>query len=78
MRHKASVLADHCAAIGRDPAEIEHSTATRGVDTGAADDLADAGFSLFTIGVSGPDYDLGAVPTWLAWRDAKNAHRSST
>jgi alkanesulfonate monooxygenase SsuD/methylene tetrahydromethanopterin reductase-like flavin-dependent oxidoreductase (luciferase family) len=73
MRHKSSVLADHCAAIGRDPAEIEHSTATQGVNTSAADDLVDAGFSLFTIGVSGPDYQLDAVPTWVAWRDARNA-----
>jgi probable F420-dependent oxidoreductase len=73
MRHKSSVLADHCAAIGRDPAEIEHSTATQGVNTSAADDLVDAGFSLFTVGVSGPDYGLDAVPTWVAWRDARNA-----
>jgi hypothetical protein len=70
------VLAEHCATIGRDPAEIEHSSATQGVNTAAADGLVDAGFSLFTIGVSGPDYDLGAVPTWVSWRDAKNAERS--
>ena len=77
MRHKSSVLAEHCAAIGRDPAEIEHSTATQGVNTAAADDLVDAGFSLFTIGVSGPDYDLSRVPTWVAWRDARNAEAAA-
>jgi hypothetical protein len=76
MRHKSAVLADHCATIGRDPAEIEHSTATQGVNTGAADELVDAGFSLFTVSASGPDYDLAAVPTWLAWRDKRNADRS--
>jgi hypothetical protein len=73
MRRKSAVLADHCAAIGRDPAEIEHSTATQGVNTSAADDLVETGFSLFTIGVSGPVYNLDAVPTWVAWRDARNA-----
>ena len=30
MRHKTAVLAEHCATIGRDPAEIEHSTAIPG------------------------------------------------
>jgi F420-dependent oxidoreductase-like protein len=73
MRHKASVLADHCATIGRDPAEIEHSTATQGTAAAAADKLVNAGFSLFTVSASGPDYDLSAVPTWVAWRDARNA-----
>jgi hypothetical protein len=40
-------------------------------------DLADAyrsaGAVEFTIGVSGPDYDLGPLREWLAWRDQVNA-----
>ena len=62
MRRKSAVLAEHCAAIGRDPAEIEHSTATQGVNTAAADALVDAGFSLFTIGVP------GRTTTWTRCR----------
>ena len=34
-----------------------------------------AGFTLFTIGVSGPDYDLSAVAEWVAWRDERNTDR---
>ena len=77
MRHKTSVLAEHCATIGRDPAEIEHSTARSGTDTAAADALVGAGFSLFTISVSGPDYDLSDGPGLggLARRDGTATRR---
>ena len=30
------------------------------------------GVSLFTIGVSGPDYPLDTVRRWIAWRDQAN------
>ncbi len=36
-----------------------------------ADGLVAAGATLFTIGVGGPDYDLGLVKEWIAWRDAQ-------
>jgi hypothetical protein len=37
----------------------------------AADYLA-AGFTQFTLGVTGPDWELGsAIEEWLAWRDAR-------
>ena len=42
------------------------------VDVEYADALYDAGVRLFTLGLSGPDYDFAPVPEWLAWRDAKN------
>jgi len=28
---------------------------------------------MFTVGITGPNYDLASVVDWLAWRDAKNA-----
>jgi probable F420-dependent oxidoreductase len=72
---KAAILAEHCAAVGRDPGQIERSTAVpRG---GAADAkvLLDLGVTLFTIGVSGPNYDLAVVPQWVKWRNARNKDR---
>ena len=62
MTHKAAVLAEHCAAIGRDPADIEHSTAApKGADRPAPMQWLAAGIAQFTVGVSGPDYDLSEV-----------------
>jgi hypothetical protein len=66
------VLAEPGAPFGRDPAEIEHSTSAPRHGTSDGDAFVDAGFTLFTIGASGPDYDLSAVPEWVAWRDARN------
>ena len=32
-----------------------------------ADDLAAAGAQEITLGLNGPDYDLGPVAEWIAW-----------
>jgi len=70
------VLADHARAVGRDMSEIEISVGV--LDSIAHRTTADAdrfhamGATLFTVGLSGPDYDLSVVPDWLAWRDQKN------
>ena len=71
IRHKSAVLDQHCADVGRDPARIERSTAVRRRPEEVADGLLDAGVTLFTIGSSGPDYDLDLVRRWVAWRDAR-------
>jgi probable F420-dependent oxidoreductase len=68
--HKSEVLARHCADLGRDPAEIERSVGTPAGDPGeVAQPLLDAGATLFTVGLGGPDYDLSTVRTWLDWRE---------
>jgi len=74
LPHKLSVLAQWGEEVGRDVSEITVSNElTRGrVDVEYADALYDAGVRLFTLGLSGPDYDFSTVPEWLAWRDAKN------
>ena len=67
---KAEVLAEHCAAVGRDPATIERSAGVEADNLDAllaeADALAGLGVTLLTVGVNGPDYDLtagrGVVP----------------
>src|SRR5271165_2168143 len=77
---KSAVLAEHCAAIGRDPASIERSAAVGGeTDIGRGDGadglIAEAealtalGVTVLTVGCSGPDYDLGAAETLCRWRD---------
>jgi probable F420-dependent oxidoreductase len=76
---KSAVLADHCTAVGRDPAGIERSAAVGG-ETGVADAgrliaeaeaLTDLGVGLLTIGASGPDYDLTGAETLCRWRDRR-------
>jgi probable F420-dependent oxidoreductase len=73
LPHKLEVLAEHCAAVGRDINEIEFSNEQRVKDLVVADQLRELGVTLFTVGISGPDYDLEVVKEWLNWRDAQNA-----
>lgn len=71
IAHKCAVLDSWCAEVGRDPRAIERSTSVeRRRPQDVADSLVAAGVTLFTVGTSGPDYDLDAVRRWLAWRDA--------
>lgn len=76
MRHKGAVLERWCEVEGRNPVAIERSTAigaSHTGDIGAGDELIEAGVTLFTFGVSGPDYDLGFLDRWIDWRDARNS-----
>lgn len=75
-RHKSAVLAEHCAALGRDPSTIERSAELQA--DGDTDDLlrfGDAitaeGVTLLTLAVGGPDYDLSTVERLVKWRDAR-------
>jgi hypothetical protein len=74
-------LADHCQAVGRDPASLQRSAAVGG-ETGAGGDgasglIAEAealtalGVSLLTVGSSGPDYNLSAAEALCRWRDRR-------
>ena len=67
---KNAVLVEECAKIGRDPGEIERSAGAPATGPGAdAEALVEAGVSMFTIGLSGPDYDTGTLRDWVRWRD---------
>jgi len=70
---KSEVLARHCADLGRDPSQIERSVGTpsKGEPGEVAQPLLDAGATLFTVGVGGPDFDLTELRKWLAWREAR-------
>ncbi|WP_394554057.1 LLM class F420-dependent oxidoreductase [Agromyces sp. MMS24-JH15] len=74
LAHKLDVLKRHGDAIGRDVSEIVISNELgRHGDDERAEALHAGGVRLFTVGISGPDYDLEPVRHWLRWRDAKNA-----
>ncbi|WP_309619960.1 LLM class F420-dependent oxidoreductase [Salinibacterium sp.] len=83
LKHKLGVLEQWCDQVGRNVGDIEISTELRrrpaaeggglsGYSESDAEDLVQLGASLFTIGISGPDYDVTDVTRWLAWRDARN------
>ena len=75
VRRKRQVLDDWCAQEGRDPAEVERSVGVSRPPGAAGPALLALGVTLFTVGLSGPDYDLGLVRDWVAWRDQQNAGR---
>lgn len=77
MGRKAGILDDWCAKVGRDPAEIERSTQVdyekiEGDPLQLGEQYYDLGFTQFTFGLNGPDYDMTPVKGWLEWRDGKN------
>lgn len=72
LDRKLGILAEHGRAVGRDISEIEISTDISNSTVHEADERYAVGATLFTLGISGPDYDLSAVGDWLAWRDEKN------
>ena len=70
---KSAILAEHCAKVGRDPAEIERVWGAHNLTLAMADELADAGVHEITIGVGGDGtgYDLAKVKELIDWRDAR-------
>lgn len=63
-----------CAEADRDPASIEWAVGIEPDALGAdlarhAADYVRLGIRQFTLGVTGPGYDLGPVRDWLAWRE---------
>ncbi len=72
LAHKMKVLDEHCAVVGRNPADIERSVGVQVTKIDMADALRETGAVEFTIGLNGPDYDFEPVKDWLAWRDEVN------
>ena len=72
LKRKLGVLAEHCETVGRDINAIEISTELRGRTEADAAEQAELGVTMFTLGRSGPDYDMEPVRKWIAWRDAAN------
>ena len=75
-------LLAHCAAIGRDPYEIEWSVGVEPDDLDRfvnenADRYLAMGFTQFTLGFGGPDWRVEGGLPFLEWRDRKNAARGA-
>ena len=73
VERKVGILRQHCADVGRDPAEIEVSAGAGGDPEEGGAAMLERGVTLFTVGAGGPDFDLSELRRWLAWRDAVNA-----
>jgi probable F420-dependent oxidoreductase len=71
IERKSGILRQHCAGVGRDPAEIEISVGTNQHPDEVGPALRALGVSLFTTESGGPDYDLSRLRDWIAWRDAQ-------
>ncbi|BDI21899.1 LLM class F420-dependent oxidoreductase [Herbiconiux sp. L3-i23] len=73
LRRKLDILRAHADDVGRDISGIELSTEVKNRSVDEADAQYDLGVRLFTVGITGPDYDLAPVQRWIDWRDAKNS-----
>ena len=72
VERKVRILDQHCADVGRDPGEIERSVAVESEPSELGPKLLERGVSLFTVGVTGPDYDFSLLRQWVEWRDKTN------
>jgi probable F420-dependent oxidoreductase len=72
VARKVEVLDSWCATEGRDPREVERSVGVSGGPEEHGDTLLKLGVTLFTVGLTGPRYDLARLEDWLAWRDERN------
>jgi probable F420-dependent oxidoreductase len=79
LAHKNRVLDDWCADLGRDPGEIERSTAAREGPDEVGDALMGIGERLITVSTDGREgYDLSMVRDWVQFRDEKNGASAGT
>lgn len=77
LEPKVAALRHWCVEVGRDPAEIEWGVGVEPEDlkrflVDDAPTYVEMGFSQFTLGFNGPDWNVDAGRPWLAWRDETN------
>jgi len=74
LAHKNQVLDSWCAEVGRDPGEIERSTAATEGPAEVGEALTGMGERLVTLSVDGDaGYDLALTRDWVQYRDEFNA-----
>lgn len=71
-------LERHCADVGRSPDQIERGVGVEPYDldrflADEAPQLVEMGFTMFSLGFNGPDWNLDSAAAWLAWRDNHNS-----
>ena len=74
IARKYAILAEHCAAVGRDPDTIERSAGVRGSGDALLAEAAafvKLGVTFLTIGANGPDYDLSHAEALCRWSDSR-------
>ena len=72
LKRKNGILDEWCRTEGRDPDEIERSAGVSGSPDDDGPALVDAGTTFFTVGLTGPSYDVAKVADWVAFRDEHN------
>ena len=72
LQRKNGILDEWCRTEGRDPADIERSAGVSGSPEENGPALVEAGTTFYTVGLSGPRYDVSKVKDWLAFRDDHN------
>ncbi len=72
LKRKNGILDEWCRTEGRDPAAIERSAGVQGSPDADGQALLDAGTTFFTVGLTGPDFDVAKVADWIAFRDDHN------
>ena len=78
LTHKNEVLDRWCAEVGRDPADIERSTAASDGPDALGEALVGIGERLITISTDGrAGFDLARTRDWLQFRDEHNAGLST-
>jgi probable F420-dependent oxidoreductase len=69
LAHKSAILDEHCAEIGRDPAEIERTVLLEEDEAELAAEYHEAGMTHLIVTLSAPRYDMAQVDRLCAWRD---------
>ncbi|WP_040166327.1 LLM class F420-dependent oxidoreductase [Microbacterium gorillae] len=75
--HKLGVIERWAETDGTDVSGLIVSNELARRTQADADALYAAGVRLFTLGLSGPEFDWDSVVRWLAWRDSRNGGTAS-
>ncbi len=71
IKRKMGILDDWCAKVGRSSSEVERSAGINQKLFDRLDEYEAAGLDELTLGMDGPNYDMGPARDLVAWRDGK-------